>query len=725
MQKFNGSLIRQFPSLVTGNAAAGVQVSVRIGIGTALATLYATNSTAGAQIPNPITTDAKGFYSFYAVDGQYNLQYSNGFPSLEIQLLDAVQTVSDINSGAGLLGQAASAATQSINQANALISQANIELQQAIDGLVNSGFFPVAGSFTLGGTITERNQVLFNDADSIFYSWSGALPKVVSASSTPAISGGIGLTAWVNRGDAALRSALAAPDSDVIIAGQEAKDVAQWSKQVLLPEFFGAVAGEADSTAKLQAAIDAMPLGGILNGGNREYNVRSLLLKSNIELANIRLKTIAGAIDFVSPISIIGETTPIFIDGVETLDYPQGAKTNIKLYRVGVNGNRQQQTEINSPREDGGRHGLRVLGRCTNLTVEDSSFEFCGTDAVEFFSNNSLASTENIDDLCFSNITFKNTRFNSNRRHGYVFDSAFNVKMINCDAKRNGFDLDDTAPLNSGLRGARFPLLTGNLYGRPFDFEGYGIGSRIVGIQITGGDYTGNVAGALFYDFADVTDPRFQPRKDITISDALFDAVFVNPTEGIDASLTFFSTTATSELQGYDNVNISNCTFKTWLNIEGVKNLNVIGGSAKAKFADDNFYARMVKSKRWFFRGVNTDKPGIFADALPFTPVWTNLGSSPTFTSQEFTLAGFTSSGWLCKYRSNYTTAVTGSELGQISVAGCRVIPQSSCGIIAASGALFDVCAITNENNMQVPYVVTTTAAQIMEVFFEVIPITA
>lgn len=569
----------------------------------------------------------------------------------------------------------------------------------------------VAGYFSSGFTFTSDKQIGITP-DRQWWSYNGSLPFTVHAGTVPNEPN------YTNRGDAALRSALAAPGSTVLVGGQKAKDVAQWSKQVYLPDFFGAIAGEPDSTAKLQVAIDALPAGGVLNGGNREYNVRSLLLKSDIELANIRLKTIAGSVDFVSPISIIGENTPLLVDGQTYVG--TGPKTNIKLYRVSINGNRQNQSAIDSPTEDGGRHGIRVLGRVTNLSIDECSAEFCATDGIEIFSNNSLPATENIDDLCFANITIRNSRFNSNRRHGIVGDSIFNIKMTDVDCKRNGLDLDTSFPLNHGNRGARF---AGNLYGRPFDFEGYGIGSRIVQVEIIGGDFTGNVAGALFYDFADVTDPRFQPREDITIADATFDAVFVHPSEGVDASLTFFSTTATASLQGYDNVNISNCTFKTHLNIEGVKNLNVVGGSAKARFSGNNFFARVVKSKRWFFRGVNTDKPDIVLDALPFTPVWTNILGSPVFSSQEFTLAGFTSNGWLCKYRATYTAPVTGDYFGTISAAGCKLIPQSSSGLVNATAAVFNTALSTNGNEMRVASSVNSTAEQAVEVYFEVIPI--
>jgi len=260
MQKFNGSLIRQFPSLVTGNAAAGVQISVFIGSSNTFATLYATNNTAGAQLENPLTTDGKGFYSFYAADGQYRLGFSNGYPALEIQLLDAAQWVSDTESGSGLLGRAASEAVQ-------LINEANTELQSALDGLINTGWFPAAGSFEDGGTITERNQYLqlitTVGADVAGgYSWGGALPKTVTAGSAPATSGGTGANAWVYRSDTTLSSALAAPDSTVMVGGETAEAVAN---RVTVPfddyldiAKLGIPQDGLDHTADIQGVIDGL-----------------------------------------------------------------------------------------------------------------------------------------------------------------------------------------------------------------------------------------------------------------------------------------------------------------------------------------------------------------------------------------------------------------------------------------------------------------------------------
>lgn len=88
MQRYNGSLVRQFPSLVTGNAAAGVEVTVKTLPALATATLYETNNTGGATLPNPIITDSVGFYSFYATDGIYQLEFSNSFPTVQVQIFD-------------------------------------------------------------------------------------------------------------------------------------------------------------------------------------------------------------------------------------------------------------------------------------------------------------------------------------------------------------------------------------------------------------------------------------------------------------------------------------------------------------------------------------------------------------------------------------------------------------------------------------------------------------
>lgn len=72
--------------------------------------------------------------------------------------------------------------------------------------VTDMGFNPVSGSFQSGATITEYNQCLLDSSKGTFYSWGGALPKVVPAGSTPATAGGVGVGAWSDKTDLTLRS---------------------------------------------------------------------------------------------------------------------------------------------------------------------------------------------------------------------------------------------------------------------------------------------------------------------------------------------------------------------------------------------------------------------------------------------------------------------------------------------------------------------------------------
>jgi hypothetical protein len=93
----------------------------------------------------------------------------------------------------------------------------------AESAVASAGFVPAAGSFELGGTIDERNQVLLRTtAPAGYFSWGGVLPKVVPAASTVAGTGGEGVAAWTNRNDATFASQLAAADSAVLVGGVEA-----------------------------------------------------------------------------------------------------------------------------------------------------------------------------------------------------------------------------------------------------------------------------------------------------------------------------------------------------------------------------------------------------------------------------------------------------------------------------------------------------------------------
>lgn len=79
-----------------------------------------------------------------------------------------------------------------------------------LDGFFGSiGFKPTDGSFEVGGTINHRWETLLYESEGNYYQWMGALPKIVPPGSTPATTGGISPTAWVNQTDLTLRTDLA------------------------------------------------------------------------------------------------------------------------------------------------------------------------------------------------------------------------------------------------------------------------------------------------------------------------------------------------------------------------------------------------------------------------------------------------------------------------------------------------------------------------------------
>ena len=195
-----------------------------------------TNNTAGATKANPTTTDGKGFYSFYAADGQYVLEFNNGFPSLEVQLVDVDAIRNDFDA---------------LELSNAAFRN---EQQAAYDAFVLSQGWDQVGTFAAGFTYTSPNQV-GQDADGNWWRWNGVLPKTVTAGTLPSSDANYKLV-----GDGVLRSELAAPDSTALVGGVEAGVLvsrSSFTKNVVSD--YGAVAGVGiDATAAFQAMHDEL-----------------------------------------------------------------------------------------------------------------------------------------------------------------------------------------------------------------------------------------------------------------------------------------------------------------------------------------------------------------------------------------------------------------------------------------------------------------------------------
>lgn len=87
-----------------------------------------------------------------------------------------------------------------------------------LNGFFSSiGFKPTDGSFEVGGTIYHRWEVLLYQADGQYYQWMGPLPKVVPVGSTPATTGGVDATHWVNQSDLTLRNQLITENAGLLV----------------------------------------------------------------------------------------------------------------------------------------------------------------------------------------------------------------------------------------------------------------------------------------------------------------------------------------------------------------------------------------------------------------------------------------------------------------------------------------------------------------------------
>lgn len=256
--------------------------------------------------------------------------------------------------------------------------------------------------------------------------------------------------------------------------------------------------GTTDDTSACQAAINAV--GVVFGRAGATYSVGTLNVPSNSVIRDAKFITKASTADFTAPITIDGTTS---------------AKTNILIENVNINGNRANQTNITSATEDGGRHGFRILGYVSNLTIRNSSATYCAGDGIALFSNGATSASDL--NFAFQNVLIENCTFNWNRRHGGSADSLQNVTFRKITARNNGKDLNTTDPYSTGTRGARVGLtLSGSLYGSPFDIEGYGIGSNIWGLLIEDCDLTLNVRPMLIID-QDASVAGWRTRRDITV----------------------------------------------------------------------------------------------------------------------------------------------------------------------------------------------------------------
>lgn len=150
-----------------------------------------------------------------------NYTYGTGNPVLPDGSIDVRDGIDNLQS----MDVFMNAPEDTYNQRDGEIVRTVAGMNKEFDAqILNMGFTRI-GTFASGATITNPRQTLLWDiadgGDGQEYGWSGAFPKVVPATSTPASTGGISVGAWVSRFDPEIMDRFSAIDGMGLIGSAD------------------------------------------------------------------------------------------------------------------------------------------------------------------------------------------------------------------------------------------------------------------------------------------------------------------------------------------------------------------------------------------------------------------------------------------------------------------------------------------------------------------------
>jgi hypothetical protein len=615
-------------------------------------TINSTSRTAGPFIGNGLT---KAFPFSFKVFAREDVLVAKTVAATSVETILTLDSDYAVSLNADQNANPGGVITMSVAPAagETLAATSNIPYLQKTDLTNQGGFYPRVISDALDKVTIQIQQLASKVGVGLNVGGAAAAASVMAFISNMAGRAGASLIGFAQDNTAPPRTVEAALRSAFSIS---------YSNYTTDQQLASILAG-ADATLFVQAAIDALPPGGRLHGSGAVLTVTSVKPKSGVTMSNFGLKAKGGAADFVSPITIDGRVTE---------------KSGIYLFDIDIDGNRINQLAIVSGSEDGGRHGIRMIGKCSNIYFERVSANYCAGDGIEMFSSTSATADDN--NYVFNNINLHDCTFNWNRRHGMSCDSAMNLHLSNVRLEHNGLDLNTVDALTSGGRGARQGA---NLYGNGIDFEGYGLGSALKHVTLDRVFALYNARqGVLFYDALETRGAGFIPRVKIWITDCYFD-------EGLDVSrsgeaLTFTSTITSKALAPlYSAIYVKNTRLDGKLAARNVSNLQIDGEIT----AQGTYYAVLDHSTGIKLNAAVLGGRQVYADTSDYTELrqFATVPGSPAFGYEAGAAGALSNIVWVLEedhsngtytfyLTADFTPSAAGQSIFRISPPGGATI---------------------------------------------------
>ncbi|MET7816079.1 glycosyl hydrolase family 28-related protein [Streptomyces sp. NPDC005395] len=222
-------------------------------------------------------------------------------------------------------------------------------------------------------------------------------------------------------------------DGDLAVTGElSARGLTDWYNA----KSYGALGdGETDDITVLQAAVDAIPLGGVLYIPNGDYRIsKPLYVKPGItvEMPHANLMAVPGITDVPCRIKPLpgfdGPAAIIF------LDQPTGAFTTIpaehRLNNVMLDGSGHTDTPVD---------GLQAKGNIQNVVMRGCT--------IRYMSGNGIYTDINAGAFPYSWRLYR-VMSDNNAGHGFSFAVMTDITMFDCQAignHANGFNLRNLA----------------------------------------------------------------------------------------------------------------------------------------------------------------------------------------------------------------------------------------------------------------------------------------